>query len=361
MDSARVAGVRRIAVLRCNAVGDFVFLLPALEALRSAYPGAEIVLLGRAWHRDFLEGRPGPVDRVMVVPRFHGMHQDPQGIPDEQAQGMFLEQARAERFDIVLQAHGGGRHSNPLVKQLGARLTAGFKDAQACQLDRWIPYHRWHHEVLRYLELVSLIGAPPVTMSPHLRVTTRDVEESRTVVPNDYDPMVLLHPCATDPRRCWPAERFAAVGDALARRGMRILVNGTVGEEATTRLVLNIMQVPATPVGALSLRGLLGVISRCVLVVSNDSGPLHLAEALGIPSVGIYWIGNVLTGGPMTYGMHAVHSSWRMHCPRCGQEQVEARCPHQDSFVAEVGVEEVLHSAVTLLHGNAAGTSARLP
>jgi ADP-heptose:LPS heptosyltransferase len=64
----KVPGVRRIAVLRANALGDFIFALPALEALRAAYPQAEIVLLAKKWHATFLQGRPGPVDRVVVVP-----------------------------------------------------------------------------------------------------------------------------------------------------------------------------------------------------------------------------------------------------------------------------------------------------
>lgn len=66
----KVPGVRRIAVLRANVLGDFIFALPALEALRAAYPQAEIVLLAKKWHATFLQGRPGPVDRVVAVPPF---------------------------------------------------------------------------------------------------------------------------------------------------------------------------------------------------------------------------------------------------------------------------------------------------
>src|SRR6266851_7516846 len=73
----RVPGVRRIAVLRANALGDFIFALPALEALRAAYPQAEIVLLAKKWHATFLQGRPGPVDRVVVVPPYPGVSEEP--------------------------------------------------------------------------------------------------------------------------------------------------------------------------------------------------------------------------------------------------------------------------------------------
>src|SRR2546430_14707651 len=73
----KVPGVRRIAVLRANALGDFIFALPALEALRAAYPQAEIVLLAKKWHATFLQGRPGPVDRVIVVPPYPGVSEEP--------------------------------------------------------------------------------------------------------------------------------------------------------------------------------------------------------------------------------------------------------------------------------------------
>src|SRR5437667_7394301 len=69
----RVPDVHKIAVLRANAIGDLTFALPALEALCAAYPGAELVLLGQEWHARFLEGRPGPVDRVVVVPPYRGV------------------------------------------------------------------------------------------------------------------------------------------------------------------------------------------------------------------------------------------------------------------------------------------------
>src|SRR5436309_7008981 len=73
----KVRGVRKIAVLRANALGDFIFALPALEALRAAYPQAEIVLLAKGWHATFLKGRPGPVDRVVVVPPCEGVSEEP--------------------------------------------------------------------------------------------------------------------------------------------------------------------------------------------------------------------------------------------------------------------------------------------
>ena len=68
-----LADVRKIVVLRPSAVGDFVFALPALQALRQTWPEAELVLVGQAWQRTFLPGRAGPVDRVVTVPPVPGV------------------------------------------------------------------------------------------------------------------------------------------------------------------------------------------------------------------------------------------------------------------------------------------------
>ncbi|MDP9006148.1 MAG: glycosyltransferase family 9 protein, partial [Actinomycetota bacterium] len=114
-----VPDVQRIAVLRANALGDLMFALPALDAVRAAYPEAEVVLLGRAWHRDLLDGRPGPVDRTVVVPPFEGsLAADQQRALEE-----VLDAVAEEGIDLALQLHGGGRNSNPVVSRLGARVT----------------------------------------------------------------------------------------------------------------------------------------------------------------------------------------------------------------------------------------------
>ncbi len=345
----RLSGVSKIAVLRANAVGDFLFSLPALEALRHAYPDAEIVLLGRRWHAAFLDGRPGPVDRVEVVPAWRGVSEERTNeVPDR-----FLDRMRAERFDLALQLHGGGRNSNPLVRRLAARTTAGLKTPDAEALDRWVPYIYFQPEILRYLEVVSLVGALPVTLEPRVRLTDADRAEAGTL----SAPTVLLNPNAGDGRRCWPAEKFAQVGDRLAAEGFEILVHGDARESSSVEAVSAAMRQPSRAVCAsLSLGGLAALLAQCRLVVSNDSGPLHLAAAVGAPSVGIYWCGNLFTASPASRRLHRPCIGWSLNCPECGANCIETWCGHHASFVAGVGVEEVVGAARELLTLCSAGT-----
>src|SRR6185437_9543628 len=179
-----------------NAIGDFLLALPALDALRAAYPTAEIVLLGKRWHRDFLTGRLGPGDRVVVVPPSRGIN-DVAGADEDPAElERFFAAMRRERFDLAVQLHGGGRNSNPFVLRLGARVTAGLKTPDAPPLDRWMPYIYFQHETMRYLEAVALVGAVPTNLEARLAVTDADLAESYDVYPGAGGgrPIAAIHP-----------------------------------------------------------------------------------------------------------------------------------------------------------------------
>ncbi len=346
-------GVSKIAVLRANAIGDFVFALPALDALRAAYPAAEIVLLGQPWHHRFLTGRPGPVDRVVVVPRKRGVREDRETAGQEDPPRVFeafFAAMQAEQFDLALQMHGGGRNSNPFLLQLGARITAGSATPDAPRLDYTLPYIYWQHEIVRLLEVVSMVGAQPVGLQPRLTLTEADFAECYTVLPRTDDVLVAMHPGVGDPWRQWPAENFAAVGDVLAQAGACILLTGAGFEEPITQAVAAQMTQPALDLaGKLSIGGLAALLARCKVVVSNDSGPLHVAAAVGAATVGIYWAGNVINAGTLLRARHRPHLSWRMECPLCGRNTIYDPCDHRPSFVDKVKPEEVIASALELL------------
>lgn len=338
--------VRKIVVLRPSAVGDFVFALPALQALKQAYPKAELVLAGQGWQCAFLRGRAGPVDRIVAVPPVPGVGAPPQLEEDTVAVARFIDEMRTEHFDLALQMVGGGRYSNPFLLRFGARLTAGARAPDAPMLDRWIPYRTPSQRRLALLEVASLAGAairlPPVG-PPELALTEADRDEAeRGVPPLPGECLVLLQPGATDPRRRWPAQSFAVLGDRLAQHGARIAINGSPDEASLVREVAACMHAQAIVLaGRLSLGGLCGLLARTALLVSNDTGPLHLGLALGVPSVGIFWLTNLVEGMPLRPSSLHAALAVRTRCPVCDQDNLHMRCPHDVSFVDEVSVEEV--------------------
>ena len=362
-----VPRVDRIAVLRASWLGDLVLALPALAALRVAYPGAEITYLGAPWHPELLDGRPGPWDRVVVVPPYPGVPDGRARSRDTPEAHTFLAERRRQRYDLAVQLHGGGG-SNPLVAALGARVSVGARDSGALPLDRWLSYTGTQHEVLRCLEVVELVGAEPVGLAPRLAgvpgdAALADAALADAVLPPGTGRLVALHPGARDPRRRWPPESFAAVADALAAEGtVPVLVGRGADDRAAADAVLRAARSPVMDlVDRLSLPGLVGVLDRCCLVVADDSGPRHLAEALGTPTVGIFLERNLLNAGPLLRRRHRVSVASGATCPVCGADETRARCGHDASLVAGIAVPEVLAHALDLLReeGDADRAAAR--
>lgn len=345
----RISAVRKIAVVRANGIGDYCFALPALAALRAAYPDAEIVLLGKPWHAQFLRHRPESVDRVVAVPPYGGVSAEPGAREDAGHLEQFFRDMQEERFDLGLQLHGGGRYSNPFTLRLKARVTAGLRAEDAVALDRSIPYIYFQPEVLRYLEVVSLVGAAPVTVEPAVAVTSTDESEIEALGLTRDPALAVIHPGATDPRRRWPTEHFAAVGRALVEAGARVAVIGNADERALVDTVVQGIGPRALAIcDRLTLGGLAALLARGRVFVGNDSGPLHLAGAVRTATVGIYWCGNLINGGPTTRSLHRPCISWRLNCPVCERNTLYDNCDHRASFVADVAVREVGGAALAL-------------
>ena len=334
--------VRRIAVLRGGGLGDLLYAMPAMDALASAYPMAELVLLGSELHADLLRDRPGPVDDVIPLPRAPGF--DGRGSVEE-----FVE--RAGHFDLGVQVHGGGKESNPLLLALHPTFTVGGRTVDAPALTRSLPYRYHQHEVLRALEVVSLAGAPPVSFEPRIAVTETDLAEAKDALGPVERPVLVLHPGATDPRRRWQPERFGAVATALADVADAVVI-GTGAEADLADAVVRAAPGARSLAGKLNIRGLVGVLSLARVVVANDSGPRHLAHAVGTPTVSVYWMGNVLNSGPFGRLKHRVHISWISRCPVCGADCTRPdhhRCAHDVSHVGDIEASDVVDDARDLL------------
>jgi len=125
-----------------------------------------------------------------------------------------------------------------------------------------------------------------------------------------------------------------------------------MGDEAERELAARVVDSAAgaavSVAGRLSLGGLAALLARSRVVVGNDSGPLHLAAAVGARTVGIYWVGNLINGAPLSRTRHRPLASWRLECVECGRNTLTNACEHRSSFVADVPLEEVRGRALEL-------------
>jgi ADP-heptose:LPS heptosyltransferase len=345
---------------RANGIGDLIVTEPALSALRAAYPTATITLITSEYSVALLRGRPFPVDEVIAAPLVPGVRAGVVGmggLPDDPPEVVerFCARMRARKLDLAVQLHGGGASSNALLRRLGARVTAGSRAQGAPPLDRTVTWSPFQHEILRWLEVVGLVGAAPVHLQPRLIITAADrVEAARALVTagagGDGAPLVALHPGATDPRRRRPPQRLAAVGNALAAQGAHVVLLGGPSDQPLVDAMRATLQAHASDLtGRLSLSGLVGVLERAALFVGNDSGPRHLAEAAGTSTVGIFTKANLVDVAPLFRASHHVVVSWASTCAICGLDFFEPPCRHEATVLDDVQVEDVVAPAVELL------------
>jgi len=341
--------IKKIAVLRANALGDYIFVLPALQALRETFAEAEIVLLGRAWHKEYLHNRPGPVDRVVVVPLYGGISEYEGYIPDENVLNEFFASMQAENFDMAFQLHGGGKNSNPFLLRLGAKLTVGLQTPNAAPLNVNVPYIYYFNETLRYLEVVGRVGAKTKNLEPVLSVMPDDISEAEKALNNPGKPIAIIHPGASDLKRRWPGENFAEIADYLVEMEYHVCITGLEWERQILDAIISKIkhkdQIQDLS-GVLSLGGTTGLISLADIIISNDTGPLHVARALHKPTIGLFWCANIINASPVTITLNRNLLSWTMHCPLCGTSafqfnKKQTECKHDTSFVADVTVDDV--------------------
>lgn len=356
----KLKNVNKIAVIRASALGDFIVTLPAFEALRAAYPDAEIILLGRPWQKEFLIKGRTPIDRVIVIPVQKGVRVETEQQEDAAELEQFFNAIQHEQFDLVLNFQGNGQSANPFMKKLGAKLAVGPvpHHQSGHKPDRSHAYYYYQSETIRYLDTVALAGATPVMLEPVMHMLPPDIEEIQDLLTSlSNKPFVVLHPVALDKRRMWPPEHYPQLVNELKQRDLTVVFSGSRTDHPVVEEIIAKAACDAiNTCGQFSLGGLAALLSKASLVIGADTGPLHLARAVNTPTVGIYWAPNLINWGPVTRIIHKPVVSWELHCPLCGiipndpyPFEPRAHCDHNVSFVRDVTVEQVLQAADCLL------------
>lgn len=342
--------VKRIAVLRANALGDLVFALPALLALKTAYPSAEVVYFGASWHSQFLDSHPGMVDKTVVIPQYPGVLREKGKEVSRSAIKSFFTWATQRHYDIAVQLHGGGRYSNGFIRRLKPKFSLGCVTPDAPSLDYSVPYFYYQSEVCRNLEVVALAGAVTDSAFPSLRSTLQDRRQAKVVIGPISSKIAVIAPAVGDIHRRWPSKYFASLADHLSQKGYAIFFTGTEPEKNIIRSILRLMSQPATDLsGMLSLNQLVGLLSLADLVVANDTGPLHLAVALNRFTIGIFSPFTAINSLPLNRRNFIPIISWDQHCPLCSSvcsradlDSPSSSCGHQTTFLSNLRPQTVI-------------------
>ncbi len=339
--------IRRVLVLRALGLGDLICAGPALRALRATFPDAEITLLGLPWAQEYV-ARIEALDRWVGLPGWPGMSE--QALQVEQLP-KFLAEMQAKRLDLALQLHGSGEASNGLLALLGARLCAGFCRAGAWLPPghevRFVPWPEQGHESRRLLTLCRHLGLAAVDETLEFPVRAGDIESLAQVWPEFHRarPYVCLHAGAQLASRRWPAQRFAAVADALHDAGYHIVLSGSVQEQRLGLQLEAMMKAPCVNLVGLTNLWTLGALvgsARCL--IANDTGVSHVAAALRVPSLIVSCGGDVQRWAPPDARLHRVLSK-PAPCRPCAHPD----CPTGHGCAHALSVYEVLAALQPLL------------
>lgn len=343
---------QRVVILRALQLGDLLVAVPALRALRAALPSASITLVGLPWAREFVQRFRRYLDDFLEFPGYPGL---PERAPEIRQIPAFFAAAQNRRFDLALQMHGSGSYVNSILVLLGARYNAGFYlPGDYCpDLDRFLPFPQHEHEIRTMMRLMEFLGVPlagdelEFPLSEADRRMFRAVDGAAELRGGDY---VCVHAGARYPSRRWPAERFAAVAEALAARGLRVVLTGTSGEAELVNHVSRSMRAPHLNLaGKTDGLGAFGaLLDGARLVVSNDTGVSHIVAALKVPSVIISSGSDPQRWGPLNHALH--HNLYHpIECRPCAYFS----CPIGHPCALSVTPEEVLAHADKLLQPEA--------
>lgn len=339
----------RVGVMRALRLGDLICATPALHALRAALPQAHITLIGLPLAREF-------VSRCRFLDSFEEFPGYP-GIADQAVRPRrtlaFLARMQEQPYDLAIQLHGSGVFSNPFTVLLGARYTVGFTRPGETELglDFALPYPSSGREIHRLLTLTRALGMPERGDAPEFSVLPRDRAELQAhpvlrSVLSAGRPLVGLHPGAKVATRRWSLARFAAVGDALSRAyNAQIVITGSKEEWPMCEQVRTRMQSAALNLaGQTDLGTLAALMERLDLFLSNDSGPAHVAAAIGTPSITIFGAANVEDWAAIDTIRHRALSV-SVPCRPCYLSE----CPIGYRCLNSISVEQVIAEAERLL------------
>ena len=306
----------RILIIRTDRIGDVILSTPVVRALRCAVPEGYLGMMVRPEHRELVEGNP-ELDAVILY--------DKNGSEKSWLGSLrFARRLRDHRFDTAIILHSTNRVI--LVSWLaGIRRRIGYARRLPWLLTDPVPYVKKQgdrNELEYNLELLRRIGLDPSAGSARDRqpfVPTTAAQEAKTAAfmksngLGDSAPVVVLHPGASCRSKRWPARHFAAVGDFLSgRHGAKVVVISGPGEEREGRAVVAAMRSrPVAALGTMSLGETACLLKKARCLISNDSGPVHLACAVGTPAVSIFgrWGGGLSPArwGPTSPGSVALH------------------------------------------------------
>jgi len=327
-------GVQRILLMTTTAIGDTLFSTPAIRAMKETYPDKEVQVLCQQRNAPLLRENP-------YIDRLHLYRGKTRGLRS------LVRGLRGQHFDLVIILHSNDPEAVPLAWATRAPYLIGSGNSRfAAFLSQGIVCRDAHrHAIEHRLDLVRAAGADtadrrmdfflPADWEPKVRGILGDF------FGNEFQPLIGLHPTGSGSYKWWPADYFVDLGNRLFDRyGCRFILFSSKSEAPAAQGIASRLKAPVlTTEGRFDLALTGGLIRSCSLFIANDSGPLHMALALRVPTVALIGADSPLRIGPYQAGKAASLYRKEEVCdlPRCLNEKCgDNRC------LKQIRPEEVL-------------------
>ncbi len=333
----------RILLIKLSSFGDVIQALPTLEALRSLYPKGRLTWLVEDTYAPVLAGHPA-LDEVWPVPRprlGNGRWRENLGEILKAARRL-----RAEPFDLVIDLQGLMKSAIWVALAQSDRKLGYDQTREMSYLaltERLTPLDPETHAVLRYLNVTRYLGAP--AEPPRFRLGLSLPEDlGHLVSPDTGDPLAVLHPGARWVTKLWPEACWARLAGWLVReKGFQVAITGSSSDRDLVEAIVAQAEGPLLNLaGRTSLAELAALLKKARVAVTTDTGPMHLAAALGTPVVALFGPTAPWRTGPFGAGHQVVRLP--LSCSPCFRRQCpEPRClTDLPVSAAQSAVEKIL-------------------
>ncbi len=346
---------RRILIVRLSALGDVVCTLPALTSLRKGYPDAHIAWLVEDRSGDLLKDHP-LLDELIVFPRSRWQQTFSQRVGHWRTLAdcyQFFSGLRSRRFDTAIDFQGNAK-SGFLTYVSGARLRVGFDRRNSTEgnfvfINRRVPIaNPYIARTQKYLELAHAVGGAPGRM-PAVLATWRDESAKAAAFFRRAAlrrPVVVIHPGTSEfgAFKRWPPERFGELARRLARhhKASILITWGPRERTLAAKVAATAGRAATLSMPTRSLRELAELLRRADLFIGADTGPMHIAAAVGVPVVALFGPKDPVLHRPYTQRSRIVRAG--VECSPCTKRTCnDVRC------MTAITVDMVLAAARELL------------
>ncbi len=326
--------VRRVLLISSTALGDTLFSTPAIRALKERFPSWSLEVLGHRVFGQLLSHNPH-IDGFWTYPgrsrRLFALARD----------------LRRRHFDLAIILHGNDPEATMLAVLSGTPFIIGSASSPLAfaYSATPAPYELYEHAIERRLDYVRLLGADTPEKRMDLALPPEAIRDAAAVLAGSFGgppPLLLaLHPTGSDPYKWWPGANFIELGRHLfqAYGAPLLIISGTGDREIAENLAAQLPGPSLVTGGRYPLLTVAALLSHCRLLIANDSGPLHLGLALGIPTIALLGADHPARVGPyqVEWGNFLYKKEEGCHRDRC----LTKKCPDNTCLQA-IEVEEVV-------------------